>query len=99
MDEIDANENGKVAFVIGWFNSVDSFSQLIQLGRGSGVYPFVGEKKLTYFPFLEIGEAPVRTRDLKYNYNVCAYKKRQLNIKVGVRFLSFMYISVKIKPA
>ena len=79
MDEIDANGNGKVAFVIGWFNCVDSFSQLIQLGKGSGAYPLVDEKKLAYFPFLEKGKEPVRTRDLKYNYKICAYKKRQLN--------------------
>lgn len=38
MDEIDSNKAGKVAFVIGWFNCVDSFSQLIQSGTGNGTY-------------------------------------------------------------
>ena len=46
MDEIDAGNKNKVAFVIGWFNCVDSFSQLIQLGKGGGAYPLVDERKL-----------------------------------------------------
>ena len=45
MDEIDNGKAGKVAFVIGWFNCVDSFSQLIQLGTGSGAYPLADERK------------------------------------------------------
>ena len=45
MDEIDSGNTGKVAFVIGWFNCVDSFSQLIQLGTGSGAYPLADERK------------------------------------------------------
>ena len=43
MDEIDSDKAGKVAFVIGWFNCVDSFSQLIQLGTGNGAYPLADE--------------------------------------------------------
>lgn len=31
MDEIDSGNKGKVAFAIGWFNCVDSFSQLIRV--------------------------------------------------------------------
>lgn len=50
MDEIDSGKTGKVAFVIGWFNCVDSFSQLIQLGKGNGAYPLADERKLAYFP-------------------------------------------------
>lgn len=84
MDEIDANGNGKVAFVIGWFNCVDSISQLIQLGKGSGAYPLVDEKKLAYFPFLEKTKEPTQTRDLKYNYETCAYKKWKIN-HIGTR--------------
>ncbi len=84
MDEIDANGNGKVAFVIGWFNCVDSISQLIQLGKGSGAYPLVDEKKLAYFPFLERAKEPTRTKDLKYNYSTYAYKKTQIN-HIGTR--------------
>ena len=70
MDEIDNGKTGKVAFVIGWFNCVDSFSQLIQLGTGSGAYPLVDERKLTYFPFLikRDENAPKQTKNLTYDY-------------------------------
>lgn len=84
MDEIDANGNGKAAFVIGWFNCVESFSQLIQLGKGGGAYPLVDEKKLAYFPFLLKGKEPTRTKDLKYNYDTYAYKRTHIN-QVGTR--------------
>ena len=74
MDEIDADNQGKVAFVIGWFNCVDSFSQLIQLGKGRGAHPIVNESRRCYFPFLKREKEPTRTTDLKYNYPL-AYKE------------------------
>ena len=83
MDTIDADRNGKAAFVIGWFNCVDSFSQLIQLGTGSGAYPLVDERKLIYFPFLIRAREPARTKDLKYNYDL-AYKVQTIN-QIGTR--------------
>ncbi|WP_373215703.1 hypothetical protein [Ruminococcus sp. 5_1_39BFAA] len=52
LDEIDTKGNGRDAFVIGWFNCVESISQLIQLGKGSGAYPLVDDRKFVYFPFL-----------------------------------------------
>ena len=79
MDEIDLGNKGKVAFVIGWFNCVKSFSQLIQLGQGSGAYPLVNESKLCYFPFLKRNKIPTRTMDLKYNYDAFAYKELTIN--------------------
>ena len=63
------------ANVIGWFNCVDSFSQLIQLGKGSGAYPLVDERKKEYFPFLGTDRLPTYTKDLKINYNM-AYKEQ-----------------------
>ena len=68
MDEIDAGNKNKVAFVIGWFNCVESFSQLIQLGKGGGAYPLVDERKLSYFPFLKRDKEPTIAKDLRYNY-------------------------------
>ena len=79
MDEIDAENDGKVAFVIGWFNCVDSLSQLIQLGEGSGAYPFVNESKLRYFPFLKREKVPTRTMDLAYNYEFKSYKEETIS--------------------
>lgn len=84
MDEIDSGNKGKVAFVIGWFNCVETFSQLIQLGRGNGGYPLVNESRLCYFPFLKKGKEPTRTKDLEYNYESYAYKKIRLN-QIGTR--------------
>lgn len=84
MDEVDNYGKGKVAFVIGWFNCVESISQLIQLGKEAGSNPLVDENKLVYFPFLAKEKIPTRTRDLKYNYESCAYKKIQIN-QVGTR--------------
>lgn len=79
MDEIDSGNNGKVAFVIGWFNCVDSLSQLIQLGKGNGAYPMVNESKLRYFDFLKREKVPTRTMDLMYNYEVKAYREGTIN--------------------
>ena len=73
MDEIDSDKAGKVAFVIGWFNCVDSFSQLIQFGIGNGAYPLADERKRRYFPFLEANKVPVYTKDLKYCYKKSLY--------------------------
>ncbi len=84
MDEIDSGNKGKVAFVIGWFNCVDSFSQLIQLGQGSGAYPLINKNRLCYFPFLKKTKEPTRTKDLTYNYESYAYESTRLN-QVGTR--------------
>lgn len=83
MNEIDAGNNGKVAFVIGWFNCVKSFSQLMQIGTGRGAYPMVDERKLAYFPFLARECEPAKTRDLIYQYSG-AYKEYTLN-QIGTR--------------
>lgn len=83
MDAIEADRDGKAAFVIGWFNCVESFSQMIQLGKGKGAYPLVDEKKLPYFPFLTKDKEPTRTKDLKYNYDL-AYKEQTIN-QIGTR--------------
>lgn len=68
----------RVAFVIGWFNCVESFSQLIQLGKGGGAYPLVDERKLSYFPFLKRDKEPTIAKDLRYNY-ANAYKVLPVN--------------------
>lgn len=81
MDEIDNGKAGKVAFVIAWFNCVESFSQLIQLGTGNGAYPLADERKLAYFPFLikKDKNAPKQTKNLTYDY-VNAYTESTVRI-------------------
>jgi len=77
LNEIDIGNKGKRALVIGWFNCVNSFSQLIQLGRGSGGKPLVNESRVCYFPFLRKIKEPTYTVDLVYNYSQ-AYKELSL---------------------
>ncbi len=74
--EIEEGNKGKRAFVIGWFNCVNNFSSLIQLGDGktAGSRPLASEEKICYFPFLKKRSVPTYTSDLFYNYNNAAYK-------------------------
>lgn len=79
MDELDNRGNGKTAFVIGWFNCVDLFSSLIQLGKGRGAYPLADAVKVSYFPFLKKDKEPIRTKELQYNYEK-AYRVLPVNL-------------------
>ena len=78
-EEIVKGCKHKRAFVIGWFNCVDSLGQSLQLGTGRGSKPLVDEHKLAYFPFLKRLSSPTYTRDLAYNYD-CAYDTTLLNL-------------------
>ena len=72
FSEIDSdkkdNKKGKRAFVIGWFNCVEYFSKLLQLGKASGAKPIIKEEKVCYFPFLENVTANTLTSDLSIVY-------------------------------
>ncbi|MDB8791705.1 hypothetical protein PN398_13300 [Romboutsia sp. 1001216sp1] len=76
--ELEVNK-GKRAFVIGWFNCVDKFSQLIQLGGTKGGKPLVDDMKLVYFPFLYKMKIPTFTTDLNYDYRE-AYKSTRIKL-------------------
>lgn len=78
-DELKKNK-GKRAFIIGWFNCVDKFSQLIQLGGTRGGRPLVDESRLVYFPFLQRAYKPTYTKDLVYNYD-CSYEEIKVKLK------------------
>lgn len=82
--EIKKNK-GKRAFIIGWFNCVDRFSQLIQLGCTKGVRPLVDENRLPYFPFLYRTSKPTYTKDLVYNY-YCSYEEMKVKLKGRRRY-------------
>lgn len=79
FSEIDNGYKDKRAFVIGWFNCVEYFAQLIQLGEGSGKSPLVNEKRVCYFPFLRKTAHPTYTRDLAYNYSL-AYEEQAVSL-------------------
>lgn len=78
-DELKKNK-GRRAFIIGWFNCVDKFSQLIQLGGTKGGKPLVDENKLIYFPFLKRLSKPTHTKDLVYNYDF-SYEEMKVKLK------------------
>ncbi len=77
--EIRNGNKGKRAFIIGWFNCVERFSQLIKLGEGAGSKPLINETRVSYFPFLTKDKVPTYTSDLVYNY-ADAYKPVSVNL-------------------
>jgi hypothetical protein len=78
-EEIKEGNKGKCAFVIGWFNCVNSFSQIMQLGCTRGSKPKIDPYKIGYFPFLKkVGVS--YTKDLEYNYKR-AYRPLDVDIK------------------
>lgn len=83
IEELENGKKGRRAVVIGWFNCVDSFSRLIQIGAGRGAYQYVNEERITYFPFLRKRVVPTLTTDMIYDYEK-AYKETSLSL-VGER--------------
>ena len=79
IEEIGKGHKHKRAFVIGWFNCVDSISQYLQLGAGVGSKPLINEERVAYFPFLKRLKAPTHITDLAYNYQN-AYQELRLNL-------------------
>lgn len=79
ISEIDAGNKHKRAFVIGWFNCVEYFSQLMQLGSAPGGKPTLKEDRTMYFPFLKKNKVSTYTSDLAYNYS-WAYKEIPMNL-------------------
>jgi hypothetical protein len=77
FNEIKSGKKGKRAFIIGWFNAVERFSQLVQLGKGKGGFPDIDEGKMRYFPFLNRNGN--KTKDIFYMYPR-AYKSLPLFI-------------------
>ncbi len=85
-EEIKRGNKGKRAFILGWFNVVDSFSQIMQLGKGGsngksgGGLPDVNDEKLRLFPFLNLDGDKIKTKDIKYMYSK-AYDNHSITVK------------------
>lgn len=79
INEIQVGNKYKRAFIIGWFNCVDTIAQYVQLGVGGGCKPLLNEEKFAYFPFLRKTKIPTRTSDVEYIYG-SAYKELSLNL-------------------
>lgn len=68
VDDIKAGKKHKSAFIIGWFNYFDYFSQIVQLGTGAGSIPNYDQRKVDYFPFLRTNGP--KAKDLEIAYDV-----------------------------
>ena len=97
LGELGLGHKGKCAFVVGWFNTVDYFAQIIQLGeridgKPTGGKPVASARRLVFFPFLKSSKEPVYTKDLTYDYSV-AYNElvvkqtTNMNITMNCMFL------------
>lgn len=78
-EEIKNGAKEKRAFVIGWFNCVDTISRFIQLGTSRGNKSPISEEKVAYFPFLKRPHSQACTTDLTYIYER-AYAPMPLNL-------------------
>lgn len=67
--EIMSGKKGHRAFVLGWFNAVSRFSELMQLGQGGGHSPEINETRLKLFPFLNYNPETKKTKDIFYMYS------------------------------
>lgn len=83
FSEIKQGKKGQRAFIIGWFNAVDRFSQIVQLGKSRGKYPEINQDRFQYFPFLnvktEMPETIYKTKDIIYQWTD-AYKELTVRI-------------------
>jgi hypothetical protein len=69
IEEVKRGHKGKRAFVIGWFNTTERFSDQMQLGKGGGRYPVINTERMKYFPFLGYDEKTCNMLTVKYNYS------------------------------
>lgn len=79
IEEIEKGYKHKRAFVIGWFNCVDSITRFLQLGTSPGHKSLVNEEWLAYFPFLRKTKVPTYNSDIVYNYDK-AYTELSLDL-------------------
>lgn len=78
-NEIKKGKKGNRAFVIGWFNVVNSFSELMQLGDGKGCVPDINKDRIQLFPFLNYNPNTNKTKDIFYMYSK-AFKEESIKI-------------------
>nr|WP_195365926.1 hypothetical protein [[Eubacterium] tenue] len=78
-DEIVFGNKGKNAYILCWFNCIDTFCQVMQLGQSTGINPYINDNRFLYFPFLKKTNIPAKTLDIEYNYSE-SYEKLKVNI-------------------
>lgn len=81
MNDIKDGRKGKSAFVLGWFNAYERFSQIIQLGEGKGGVPNLNQDRILFFPFISQDDVPEpKTSNIHYIYED-EYEVSKINIK------------------
>ncbi|MDA3731426.1 hypothetical protein PBV87_08045 [Niameybacter massiliensis] len=78
-NKIKSGEKGKSAFIIGWFNAYERFSQIVQLGTGKSSRPLINKERMKIFPFVNVQENGTRVDEVFYMYNK-AYQPLNINI-------------------
>ena len=97
MKEIQDGNKDKRAFIIGWFNATDRFSQQIQLGlktttgRSPGSHPVVDLAKIQYLPFINYEPGTKSTASVTYRYEN-AFIQQQLNIPGYIPIINCLFL-------
>jgi len=79
IDEMQKGNKGKRAFIIGWFNCVDTFADQIQLGERQGRLQTIDLEKIKFFPFLSYDPKSKNTKTVAFRYDN-AFLEFPLNI-------------------
>lgn len=77
--EIETGKKGSRAFILGWFNAFERFSDIMQIGQGKGQNPIINQERINLFPFLNFDPQTNKVNDITYMYSL-AYK--ELNIRI-----------------
>lgn len=78
-NEIKLGKKGTRAFILGWFNAFERFSDIMQIGQGKGKNPTINQERINLFPFLNYNPQTNKVNDIFYMYSL-AYK--ELNIRI-----------------
>lgn len=78
-NEFINEKKGKRAFILGWFNAYNRFSEIMQMGEGHGYIPKVNKERIDLFPFLNYDPKDGTTKSITYMYKE-AFKPRQIRI-------------------
>lgn len=82
-NEIKSGRKNKCAFILIWFNCIDYFGQVMQIGTYHGIKNPVNLERLIYFPFLMSSNpdnTAILTKELQYNYERIFPCQLDLNI-------------------
>lgn len=84
QNEIESGNKGQCALIIGWYNTTEHFSELVQLGkkRIENSRDFkVSPDKEVYFPFIRYNLKTRNTKSVSYDYEE-AFESNELPIRL-----------------